>query len=85
MRFSPVFLAIKPKIIIALGNYGLQTLLGRKSKIMEIHGEPQKKEGIIIFPSFHPAAVMRFPKIRDLIEEDFKRLKDLLILKLNLA
>ena len=66
---------IKPKIIIALGNHALQTLLDKKLTISKIHGEPQDRNGIIIFPTFHPAAAMRFPKIRALMEEDFKKLE----------
>jgi len=67
---------IKPKIIIALGNYALQTLLDKKLTISRLHGEPQERNGIIIYPTFHPAAAMRFSKIRVLIEEDFTKLKD---------
>jgi len=69
---------INPKIIIALGNSAIQTLLNKKSLISLIHGEPREKNGIIIFPTFHPAAAMRFPKIRILIKEDFKKFKDIL-------
>ena len=70
---------IKPKVIIALGNCGLQILLERKLTTSKLHGQPQEKNGIIILPTFHPSAAMRFPKIRALVEEDFKRFKDLLV------
>lgn len=69
---------IRPKIIIALGNYALQTLLGKRPTISQLHGQPQKRNSIIVFPTFHPAAAIRFPKTKTLIEEDFKRLKNLL-------
>jgi len=65
---------IKPKIIVTLGNYGLQTILDKSFKISKVHGKIQKKNGIIVFPTFHPAAALRFPKIRKIMEQDFKRL-----------
>ena len=69
---------IKPKIIVALGKYALQTLLDRKEKVSSIHGNPQETNETIIFPTFHPAAATRFPKIREKISRDFKKLNDLL-------
>ncbi|UCD27232.1 MAG: uracil-DNA glycosylase [Candidatus Bathyarchaeota archaeon] len=69
---------IRPKIIIAFGNYALQTLLGKKLTISQLHGQPQERNNILVFPTFHPAAAIRFPKTKALIEEDFKRLKNLL-------
>lgn len=74
---------IRPKIIIALGNFALQTLLGKRLAISHLHGQPQQRNGIVIFPTFHPAAALRFPKIKVLIKEDFKQLESLLP-KLNL-
>ena len=70
---------VKPKVIIALGNYALRSLLDDRLPISKVHGIPQKREGIIIFPTFHPAAAMRFPRTRDLIKEDVNRLKGLLM------
>jgi DNA polymerase len=49
--------------------------MDKKVPISKIHGQPQNRNGVIIFPTFHPAAAMRFPKIRGLIEEDFKKIK----------
>lgn len=64
---------IKPKIIILLGNLALATVLSLSS-VTRYHGEVIKKEGITYFPTFHPAAAMRFPKIRKQFENDFKRI-----------
>jgi len=74
---------IKPKIIIALGNYALQTLLGKKLVLSKIHGQPQKSNDVIIFPTFHPAAAIRFLKIKALMNEDFKQLESLLLIMDN--
>lgn len=68
---------IHPDTILALGRFAVQTLLsGKYLTISRVHGKPKKMDGIMIFPTFHPAAAMRFPKIRALMEEDFTVLKD---------
>lgn len=69
---------IKPKIICTLGATALQTLLDRKLSISKVHGRPQQKGQFIIFPTFHPAAAMRFPKIRKVLISDLKKLARLL-------
>jgi len=53
----------------------VQNLLDEKLTISKIHGELQGRNGITVFPTFHPAAAMRFPKIKALMEEDFKKLE----------
>jgi DNA polymerase len=70
---------IKPKMIITLGNYALQTLLGKELKISQIHAKLQEFNNIRIFPTYHPAAAIRFPKIRTILKEDFKKLENLII------
>ena len=69
---------INPKIIVLLGNVAIKGTLGKNYKISEIHGKPIKKGGRIYFPTFHPSAARRFPKIRKLVEEDFKKLKKII-------
>ena len=68
---------IKPKIVVALGNIALRTLLDERLPISAAHGKPQKKRDTIVFPTFHPAAAMRFPKIGALMKEDFNSLRGL--------
>jgi len=69
---------IDPKLIVMLGNVALKALFpNEKFKLSKIHDKIIKKEGRIYFPTFHPAAAMRFPKIRKLMEKDFKKLKKL--------
>jgi len=66
---------INPKIIVLLGNVAIKGTLGKDYKISEIHGKPIKKDKRIYFPTFHPSAARRFPKIRKPMEEDMKKLK----------
>jgi len=66
---------INPKLIVLLGNVALKALFpDKKLSVSKIHGEEIKKE-IIYFPTFHPAAAMRFPKVRKLMREDMKKLR----------
>jgi len=67
---------IKPKVIILLGNIALKTLLGKR-KMTEVHGKVFVKNRIKYIPTFHPAAGMRFPKIRKLMINDFKKIRGL--------
>lgn len=69
---------IKPKLIVLLGNVALKALLpDEKLSVSKIHGKEIKKD-IVYFPTFHPSAAMRFPKIRKLMEEDMKKLKKII-------
>lgn len=70
---------IKPRVIIPLGNFALGYILQkygmREEKISRIHGESMRIGDIEIIPMFHPAASLYDPRIREVIEEDFKILK----------
>jgi len=65
--------ALGPKVIVLLGNTAIKSLLG-KGKVSELHG--QLIEGKY-FVTFHPAAAMRFSKVKEMMEEDFKKLRNL--------
>lgn len=68
---------IQPKIIVTLGNLALQTLLEKNLTVSKFHGKPQEKNRVIVFPTFHPAAGMRFPNIRNKTMEDFEVIKSI--------
>lgn len=65
---------IKPKAIVLLGNIALKTLLDKK-KMTEVHGKIFIKNKIKYIPTFHPAAGMRFSRLRKLIDDDFKKIR----------
>jgi DNA polymerase len=68
---------IQPQIIATLGRYSMAKFFP-DGKISQIHGQPLRKDGRIYYPLFHPAAVLRNPSLKDVMEEDFRRMKDLL-------
>ncbi|MEX2007297.1 MAG: uracil-DNA glycosylase [Candidatus Levyibacteriota bacterium] len=68
---------IKPKFVVLLGNVAARGVLEEKIAVTKMHGEVKEKDGIRYFFTFHPAAGLRFPKIKKLIERDFKKLRNL--------
>jgi len=70
---------INPTLIVMLGNVALKALFpNQRLKVSEIHGKPIEKDGRIYFPTFHPSAARRFPKIREKMIEDFEKLKKII-------
>lgn len=53
---------ICPKIICTLGSAALEGLLGEQVKITQKRGKPLIWRGITIFPTYHPAYILRNPK-----------------------
>ncbi len=66
--------AIKPKLIVLLGAVAHKALIGNV-KISEIHGKKLQKNKVTYFSTFHPAAALRFPFIKEFMKKDFKKLK----------
>ncbi len=68
---------IKPHLICTLGNTALETLTGTTS-ISRVHGQIMKKEDLLIFPLYHPAAALHNPKLKSVLESDMHKLDDAL-------
>ncbi len=69
---------IQPKIIGLLGRVAVLAVLQTAISVTKEHGKIAKKDGRIYFITFHPAAVLYAPKTRELLQEDFAKLKRLL-------
>lgn len=50
---------IAPKIVCSMGNIATQTLLNTKTGITQLRGKYQDFNGMRIFPTFHPAYILR--------------------------
>ncbi len=70
---------IQPKIIVLLGNSAIQGVLEMKILVKTEHGKIIEKDGKTYLVTLHPAAGLRFPPLKELIKEDFKKLKMLII------
>lgn len=70
--------AIKPKVIVALGKFGAQTLLRSLDPISKLRGRVFDYRGSKLIPTFHPAYLLRNPPAKRDVWEDMKLVKRLL-------
>jgi len=49
---------IKPEVIVALGTFAAQTLLGSKEPISRLRGQLHSCHGIPLMPTFHPSFLL---------------------------
>lgn len=63
---------VEPEFILLLGNSALQGVVG-KSGITKYRGQVYEARGSKIFATFHPAAVLRNPRYKSLVEADLQR------------
>jgi uracil-DNA glycosylase family 4 len=68
---------IKPKMIVTLGRYSMAMFFPGKS-ISKIHGTAQKRENVICYAMYHPAAALHQASLRHDIEEDMLKIPSLL-------
>jgi len=64
---------IRPKIIVGLGKFAVQTLLQSKAPITKLRGNWHSYHGIKLMPTFHPAYLLRNPADKKLVWEDIKK------------
>jgi len=69
---------IKPKVIVALGKFGAQTLLRTLDPISRLRGRVYDYRGAKLIPTFHPAYLLRNPASKREVWEDMKLVKKLL-------
>jgi uracil-DNA glycosylase len=70
--------AIKPKVIVALGKFGAQTLLRTLDPISRLRGRVYEFRGAKLIPTFHPAYLLRNPSSKRDVWEDMKLVRTLL-------
>ena len=68
---------IHPKMVVALGRYSMVLFFPGKS-ISKIHGTAQKRDNIIYYAMYHPAAALHQQSLRRVIEEDMLKIPLLL-------
>lgn len=66
--------AIRPRIICALGTFSAQTLLKTDVKITALRGKIYDFSGIQLFPTYHPAYLLRNPEKKREVWEDMKQI-----------
>jgi uracil-DNA glycosylase family 4 len=68
---------IRPKMIVTLGRYSMAMFFPGKS-ISKIHGTAQKRDNVIYYAMYHPAAALHQRSLRQTIEEDMLKIPSLL-------
>lgn len=74
---------IRPKMVVTLGRYSMALFFPGKS-IGKIHGTVQKRDGIIYYAMYHPAAALHQQSLRQTIEADMQKIPRLLAEASNL-
>lgn len=70
---------IKPKILIPMGTFAMSYILSKYfipfKTISQCHGIPIESNGVIIYPVFHPAAIIYNRDLQNVMNNDMKKLK----------
>src|SRR5439155_16286191 len=73
---------IEPKLVATLGNFATKLLSGKPHGITRVHGRPQETtlggRPITLYPLYHPAAALYTPPMLRTLEEDFRRIPELI-------
>jgi uracil-DNA glycosylase family 4 len=69
--------AIDPKVIVTLGRYSMARFFPGE-KISQIHGRARRIDGRLCIAMYHPAAALHQASLKKTVEEDFKRIPQLI-------
>jgi len=68
---------ICPRMVVTLGRYSMAMFFPGKS-ISKIHGTAQKRDNVIYYAMYHPAAALHQQSLRQVIETDMLKIPSLL-------
>jgi len=63
---------VQPEVIVALGKFAAQTLLGSTTPITKLRGNWSEYQGVPLMPTLHPAYLLRNPADKKLVWQDIK-------------
>src|SRR3954454_16000526 len=73
---------IEPRVVATLGNFATKLLSGKPTGITRVHGMEQETtiggNRVLLYPLYHPAAALYTPAMLKVLEDDFRRLPELL-------
>ena len=75
--------AIRPKVICALGKFASQTLLKSEAPISTLRGRFHNYHGVPLMPTYHPAFLLRNPKMKREVWQDIQLIQKVLQGKIN--
>ncbi len=65
--------SIRPKVIVTLGRFALQSLTGKSYSISSVRGQWLEHEGVKLMPTWHPAYLLRTPAAKKDVWADMKK------------
>jgi DNA polymerase len=68
---------IQPEIVVTLGRFSMARWFPG-ARISRIHGQPRRLGGRLYYPMYHPAAALHQPGLRSTVEEDMRRIPELI-------
>ena len=73
---------IEPRVVATLGNFATKLLSGKQAGITRVHGREQETtlggRRVLLYPLYHPAAALYTPAMLQVLEQDFRRIPELL-------
>lgn len=69
---------VDPKVILCVGRISAQRLFDPNFRVTRQHGETREVDGRLVMGTFHPAAVLRNPSYRELMEADLQKLASII-------
>lgn len=78
VHFGKQIEIIDPKVIVLLGRVACLAVLKKNISVVKDHGEIIEENDRRYFITVHPAAALRFLKMKKLLLEDFKKLKQII-------
>ena len=69
---------VSPRVLVALGAYAAQAVLGTDEPIGRLRGRWQSARGVRVMPTFHPAFLLRSPERKKDTWEDMKKVMEFL-------
>lgn len=68
---------INPRMVVTLGRFSMARFFPA-TKISQIHGQARRIDDLICYPMYHPAAALHQPSLRPTVEDDMRRIPELL-------
>ncbi len=68
---------VRPRLVVTLGRFAMERFFSY-GRISQIHGQPRRMDGVVVLPLYHPAAALYRGSLRSVVQEDFRRIPELL-------
>jgi len=69
---------LQPKVICPMGNSAIHVLIESEGSVTELHGIPFEVGAMTYFPMYHPAAALYTFSLKNVMLDDFRKLRALL-------